>query len=200
MRTKTKIITAASKKQHSKTKSVVGLKYARMLKNMVANGGKQGHKSISQTARDAGYSEAYIRSGKLQKTKAWRELMDDAYPDEELLNIHHELLYASRLRHIQFPPNVKDKEIKELLESQGFTFSSTKRSKKVAIACFFTPDSSARFRALDMAYKIKGKYKHTPPAEQRPYKRLSDEELDQEIAEALANAVEAVTQITMKKE
>lgn len=64
-----------------------------MLKNMVENGGKQQKKSVSQAAREAGYSEAYIKSGKLQKTKAWQQLIDQELPDEELMTINKELLH-----------------------------------------------------------------------------------------------------------
>lgn len=51
------------------------------IENMVANGG-----IIEPAVIEAGYSEAYARSGKFQKTKQFQELLEEALPDDFLLS------------------------------------------------------------------------------------------------------------------
>ena len=60
----------------SNTNGVIARKHRKVLKKMSANVGKKDRNSISQAACDAGYSESYARSGRLQKTKSWQQLVD----------------------------------------------------------------------------------------------------------------------------
>lgn len=139
-----------TKSKSYKAKNTVSVKQAIVLKKMVENGGKSGRRGgISEAARKAGYSEAYIKSGKLQKTKSWNNLIEDALPDQLLTNVH-----------------------KELLEHE---------------------DWRARAVGLDKAYKIKRKYDNTLVLK-NDITKLSDEELDEQIATLLAGVIKSVAQ------
>jgi hypothetical protein len=99
-------------------KGAVAKKHARVLKKMSANIGKKGRNSISQAARDAGYSESYVRSGRLQKTKAWQQLIDQELPDEELMAVNRELLnnpdWRARQAGLHFAYRIKKKYDRDL--------------------------------------------------------------------------------------
>ena len=68
----------------------VNIRHRKILQNMVANGGKG--KSMPDTMRDAGYSEAYIRSNKIKDTKSLNDLVAECMPDEKLIEKHNQLL------------------------------------------------------------------------------------------------------------
>ncbi len=181
----------------SNPQGAIALKHAAVLQKMVANGGKSAHShSLSQAARDAGYSEAYIRSGKLQKTKAWQEVIHDSLPDEKLLRVHGEQLEANKLRVIRFDHRMTDDEIREVLKKGECAVVSIKRSETEAYVHFAVPDYLTRLRALDMAYKLKGRYKQTVVI-QGQYRKLNDQELEQEIANTLAEALELLSDDTV---
>lgn len=59
-----------------------------VLKEMVEGGGK----TVSKAGRKQGYSDGYLRSGKLTKTKAWNELLEEQIPDVALVKVHKGLL------------------------------------------------------------------------------------------------------------
>lgn len=142
-------------------KGPVAIKHARVLQNMVDNGGKSGSRGgISQAARVAGYSEAYIKSGKLQKTKAWVNLTNDLISDEKVLEKH-----------------------KQLLEKEE-TFST-----REGIVRTGQPHSDVA-RALDMAYKLKGRYNNTLIVKSE-LADLSDEELHQRAQVLMAKTMVA---------
>lgn len=102
----------------AKPKGAVAKKHTRVLKKMSENIGKKGRNSISQAARDAGYSESYARSGRLQKTKAWQQLIDQELPDEELMAVNRELLnnpdWRARQAGLHFAYRIKKKYDRDL--------------------------------------------------------------------------------------
>jgi len=59
-----------------------------VLKEMVEGGGK----TLTKAGKKLGYSDAYLKSGKLTKTKAWNELLEDQIPDTALVKVHKGLL------------------------------------------------------------------------------------------------------------
>lgn len=119
-------------------KSPVAIKHARVLSNMVENGGKSGKiNTISKAARKAGYSEAYIRSGKFQKTKAWGELINDVLPEDELLAVHQQGLNAVKKEQILVGRDKKGRPVYRMVEIE---------------------DYSVRHKYLDTAYKLKKQY------------------------------------------
>lgn len=83
---------------------------------------------------EAGYSEASAKNPKnLTDSKGWKELMEEYLPDSLLAQKHKELLTVNKKTTI-----VHDDESTEVREEL---------------------DSNAIKAGLDMAYKLKGKYK-----------------------------------------
>ena len=81
------------------------IKQKRAVKKIVENRG-----NISKGMREAGYSKATAKNPKnLTESKSWEKLMGEYLPDEDLTKKHQELLNATRLEHMVFPINTKDK-------------------------------------------------------------------------------------------
>jgi len=144
---------------------------------MVANGGKR--RSLAQAMRDAGYSESYARNPqKIKQTRAWQEYLDEYIPDEAVAVAHRELLGAQRVSRMEFPAALTDEEVANIIASSGRTVLVLKRGKQGVSVAFAEPDFTARVRAIDLAYKVKGLYAdgkaETPQSE---YAHLSDDEL-----------------------
>jgi hypothetical protein len=110
--------------------------------------------NLRKAVRESGYSEAYAHSQKITKTKTWADLLEEFLPDEALQQKHKELLNA-----------------KKLLKVKG-----------IPVSGMYEEDSDVQSKALDMAYKLKGKYAPEKTLTISPYDDLSPEELDAEIA------------------
>lgn len=94
----------------------------------------ENHGNISKAMVEAGYSEASAKNPKnLTDSKGWKELMEEYLPDSLLAQKHKELLTVNKKTTI-----VHDDESTEVREEL---------------------DSNAIKAGLDMAYKLKGKYK-----------------------------------------
>lgn len=107
------------------------IKQQRAASKLVENGGNIGKAMIA-----AGYSKATAKTPqKLTKSKGWKNLMDDLFPDLLLIKKHRELLYAKKI----------------IVDNTG--------GKRSVIAKI--PDNPIVARALDMAYKLKGYYAAT---------------------------------------
>lgn len=106
------------KKIVKRAKGTVAKKHRKVLQKMSANVGKRGRNSISQAARDAGYSESYVRSGRLQKTKTWQQLVEQELPDNELMAVNKELLHhadwRARKEGLHFAYRIKKKYDRDL--------------------------------------------------------------------------------------
>lgn len=160
---------AGARKENIRAKSTV--------QRMVANGGKR--RSLAQAMREAGYSESYARNPqKIKGTKVWQEYLEEFIPDEQLAVAHRSLLEAQRVSRMEFPALLTDEEIKNIIAASGRTVLVLKRGKGGVNVAFSEPDFTARVRAIDLAYKVKGLYKageaDTPQSE---YTHLSDDEL-----------------------
>lgn len=112
-------------------------KLKKVVKNLVAqkmqNGGKK-KPSVAKAMRVAGYSKAYSRNPqKLKKNKTWNELMEEHLPDDFLAEKHKSLLNAKTIVKV------------------------TIKGKRTVITEH--EDTDALGRGLDLAYKIKGKFK-----------------------------------------
>lgn len=106
-------------------------KQARAIKNVVDNGG-----NVYKAMIDAGYSPATAKTPqKLTESKAWESLMDKYLPDESLAKIH-----------------------KKILKKQEVQLKNNNETKKVEVVKTGQPHSDVG-KALDMAYKLKGRYK-----------------------------------------
>lgn len=132
-------------KKREKTSSVV-IRQKKVLKEMLANDGK-----LEPAVRKAGYSKNYARAGRFQKTKTWKDLLEEYLPDDELQKKHKQLLnQKTKLR-------FKGVEIGEVDETD------------------------VQAKALDMAYKLKGKYAPEKFQNVSPYEDMTLEELNEEI-------------------
>lgn len=126
--------------------------------------------------------------GKLTKSKGWKELLDSDLSDDLLSERHKELLNSTTLDSQTFPKGVKtneekeeiykkkeieavekgeeykhvdilsDEDIKELLASVNCTVRKIVHGEQARYVYFWCADNRARKDALDMAYKLKGKY------------------------------------------
>lgn len=162
-------------------------------KKVVENGG-----NVSQAMIEAGYSPNTAHTPqKLTESKGWEELMEEFLSDKELQEKHRELLNATRLDHMVFPPlrmkkieeeddedieegdrlepqghggalkrngtkveqsGMPDEAIIEMLASVGCTVRRIEHGEQARHVYFWSADSKARKDALDMAYKLKGRY------------------------------------------
>ena len=152
-------------------------KQKKLIKKIVENGGKQ-RKSMGRLMVEVGYSPAYAKNpAHLRGTKTWQELMEIYLSDKEISKKHFELLNACAIQHYIFPRlkeklitkkgKVKhlgrfldNKIIKEIVESvPGCKLIYVKRDDYTGSMAFFqAPDNRSRRDALDMAYKLGGKY------------------------------------------
>lgn len=125
------------------------------IKKYAENGGK----SLSQAMRDVGFSEAYAEQPqKLKKTDKWQKLLQKYLPDKTLAQKHKELLTVGRLETFVFPLSIEDEEIKSVIRDiDGSKFIRISKSPAGKRAYFTAPNADAQLRALELAYKIKGR-------------------------------------------
>ncbi len=121
-------------------------------------------KGVKPKLSEAGkgvYSEAYLKSGKLQKTETWKALTDKFMPDE---------LLAEKNR--------------QLLEKEKILY---KENKKGDIEAVHTGeiDTQAVKAGLDLAYRVKGKNQDSLTVK-KPIEELTDAELAAMIKEEQA--------------
>jgi len=161
---------ATVKKQNLRAKATV--------QKMVANGGKR--RSLAQSMREAGYSESYARNPqKIKGTRAWQDYLEEFIPDEQIAVAHKTLLEAQRVSRMDFPVSLTDEEVTGIIASSGRTVLAVKRSKKTVSVAYAEPDFTARVRAVDLAYKVKGLYGESKVENPyRQYEHLSTEELE----------------------
>lgn len=147
---------------------------------------EKGRKSISGAMREAGYSAETAKApNKLTESKGWADLMGEALSDATLAEKHKQLLNSTTLDHMVFPlgpdtdegdpaegppagPSVPeafkdrtkltDKDITELLSEVNCTVRKIVHGETARHVYFWAADNKARKDALDMAYKLKGKY------------------------------------------
>lgn len=100
----------------------------------------------------------------LKKPKIIEAILE-ALPDEELDKKHKQLLNATNLRRIEFDEYDEDEVIERVIsEMEGYTLLHIVRrlnKEGEVLACYAyvkEPDSLIQDKALDKAYKIKGKY------------------------------------------
>ena len=178
-----------TEKAREKHLTLAKLKHKKVLDLMVGKGGKI--KSIRQAGKEAGYSDAYIESGKLQKTDAWNELLEIHLSDAELTRHHNLLLNAQRIGHQTFGMGVKDEEIIEVVESFGFPVMKVLFVQGLGkVAYYSIPDHIAKKYALEMAYKLKQKYGDITI--QHKFGEQSDEDLEQELAGVITEVSEGL--------
>ncbi len=113
----------------------------------------------SRAMRKVGYSKGTSKNPKnLTNSKAWAELMEEFLPDSLVAETHQRLLKASGVDHMVFPLDATDEEIIDLLNEANCVVKRFMHSETQTHVWYFVADNNARKSAIDMAYKLKGKY------------------------------------------
>ncbi len=129
-------------------------KHKKVLDNLSENGG-----NIGKAILDAGYSDSMSKTPqKITESKTFLEVLEDALPDDLLSKNHKELLEQKRIEYFVFPKVMDDKEIKGHVEAAGLKLIVVRLSDKGKMAFYSIPDAQAKSKALEMAYKLKGKF------------------------------------------
>lgn len=127
-------------------------------------------KSMYKILKENGYSDSMAsKPRQVLGSKTAIDFMKKYIPDEKIYRTHGELMEASQIQHYVFPKvrrgknNVKDmtdKEIEKLINAMpGCKLIYIKRDPYVgAVAYFTSPENRSRKDAVDMAYKLKGRY------------------------------------------
>lgn len=169
---KKKIKRKITSKATLKDKKVI-TRVAKVLKKLAVNSGSQ-----KQAMLDAGYSLNYAKSpDKIKKTRKWKEIMDDYLGEDEVAAVHKELLKASKLEQGMFPLDVDDDLIRLLITEVGCLVMKILIIKGNKYVWYRAPDGVARKAAVDMVYKLRGKYAAEKFEEVNPLKKLSNAEL-----------------------
>lgn len=130
-------------------------KQKRAFREIVENG-----RNLGEAMVKAGYSPNTAKAPtKMTTTKGWEQLLNEALPDKTLTKVHKQLLKSTHIEHMVFPLNITDDEIKKLLEDVNCTTRKFQHSETQIHVWFWCANDKARKDALDMAYKLKGRYK-----------------------------------------
>lgn len=130
------------------------LKQRKAMKALVENGG-----SVRDAMRKAGYSEAMIKTpSKLTKSKNWQDLLEEALPNDFVMDQHKKLFNQKQVSYFTFPKHMEDQEIRGHVEASGLEVITIRTSKEAKMAFYAMPDTQAIKSALDMAHKLKGNY------------------------------------------
>ena len=141
--------------------------------------------------REAGYSKHTAnRPSDVTNSVAWQNLMDKYIPDEYIAAKHAELAEATIFKSLVIPYSEDkvpvEEEIRKLIEIApgttylGHSVISTLVQKNLRIE-YLVPDYRSRKDAIDLAYKVRGKYSSAKkqPITERPFslaalRRLSE--------------------------
>jgi len=101
---------------------------------------------------------AVIASENLRKPQVINAIQE-ALPDELLAEKHLSLLEQTKIDYFVFPKYMTDEEIVEHVEdSTGIKVLNVRESEKGKMAFYALADATARGKALEMAYKLKGSF------------------------------------------
>lgn len=166
------------KKQRKFTKPTVAIKHKKVLAKLAENGG-----NLANAIRETGlYSEEVaLNPQKLTNSLTWAEVVEDQLGDDLLMQKHKELLNSTRIDHLVFPLGPKkssekedwlkmsgskkaedvlsDEEIVEMLAEVNCKVRRIVHGEQSRHVYFWSFDNKAKKEALDMAYKLKGRYK-----------------------------------------
>lgn len=155
------------KKQRKFSRPTTAIKHKLVLDKIGENGG-----NVAQALREVGYSEKIVDNPqRVLESKTFLEVLEDSLPDEKLSKAHEELLEQKRIEYFVFPKKMEDEEIKGHVESAGLRLIVTRESDKGKMAFYSIPDANAKSKALEMAYKLKGKFsdENKPPQSTTTY-------------------------------
>lgn len=136
------------------TRPTTAIKHKKVLDNFTENGG-----SMRKAIKAAGYSQELADNPqKIVESKTFLEVLEEYLPDDVLSKNHKELLEQKRIEYFVFPKKMDDKEIKGHVEAAGLRLIVVRESDKGKLAFYSVPDAQAKSKALEMAYKLKGKF------------------------------------------
>ena len=108
---------------------------------LVAKKITENHGNISKTMREVGYSENTAKKpSNLTNSKGWQKLMKTRLSDDKLTRVHDEALNANKQIGAQILINGRGEVISK--ENEGM---------------IEVPDHQTRLKAVELAYKIKGR-------------------------------------------
>lgn len=163
---KTKAQSQSKKRKFSRPTTAI--KHKKVLAKLVENGG-----NMSKAIRDTGLYSSVIANDpqKILNSKTWNEVVEDQLSDGELMQKHKQLLNATRIDHMVFPTGprkdadkkegddvLSDEEIIGLLAEVNCKVRRIVHGENARHVYFWSNDNKARKEALDMAYKLKGRY------------------------------------------
>lgn len=167
--------------------------------------GKSGN-SVGAAMREAGYSDKYADNPQqMVETNSWKEIMEEMLPDHELAKVHRSLLNAHSLDHMVFPLGpikaeeaeedgneeesgsrkqdtgeripLTDAQIGEMLASVNCVVRKIVHGQQARHVYFWAPNEKARTDAVDMGYKLKGRYAAQKVEISKTLQDMTDEEL-----------------------
>lgn len=148
-------------------------KQKRALEISLENGG-----NMSKAMREAGYSPATAKNpDKLTKSGGFLKLMEEALPDNSLVDKHKKLLNTTKIEHMVFPregidpddmnlvgqENAKqitdiltDQDIIDMLAEVNCKVKRIMHGETARHVWYWVGDATAQQKALELAYKLKG--------------------------------------------
>lgn len=148
-------------------------------------------KSVSKAMSESGFSPGYSKNPQLlTRSKTWQALLDEFLPEEDLGRHHRELMNARTIKTMLLPAKSLNADIYKNFKKLGFevlTIAFLKVEIKKLIY-FAMPDFRSRKEALDMAYKLRGRYAKTE--HKLEFADTSDEELEAFIAGEISTLIE----------
>lgn len=169
-------------KKETPVRPTVVLKHAKVLKAMSDNVRKGGKASLKEAAKAEGYSESYADTGRMTKTKSWKQMLDHYLPEDKLLKVHEQQMNSWKLQSMLFQKQVPDEDIFELMETVNCVVKKVVEIPTGKLVFYITPDNQSRNKALEMGLKLHKRL--TDKVEIRdttPYSGLSDAELAEKI-------------------
>lgn len=139
-------------------------------------------KSITQAAKEVGYSENYGKSGNITKSKSWKQLLDQYLPEDRLLKVHDQQLNSYKLQSMTFQKQIDDETIYELMESINAVLKKIVEIPIGKVVFYITADNQSRNKALEMGLKLHKKLTDKIEVKDTtPFAQLSDQELAERI-------------------
>lgn len=144
-------------KPKKKALGVVAIRHAQVLANVRKNVLSGGRVNKKKAMMDAGYSKNYAECGNINTTKGWNSLLEKNLPDDMITEAHKELIFQNKIAYMLFNPDITYEDIYEIMESAGSIPKKIVHGLQGTHVFFFQSDGSVRAKAIEMAYKVKGR-------------------------------------------
>ncbi len=153
------------------SRPTTAIKHMKVLDKLVENGG-----NLSKAIRETGlYTENQAtHPEKITNSLTWAEVVEEKLGDDLLMKKHEELLNSTRIDHLVFPLGPKknadkkegedvlsDEEIAEMLAEVNCKTRRIVHGETARHVYFWSSDNKAKKEALEMAYKLKGRFKES---------------------------------------